>query len=214
MTKTLLFDTPLDERIHRPPARSLAALLAKTPITPNQVTLLSLVPAFLSSALFLQGNIRSGLLALFFFWLWAVLDHADGELARLTHSTSSFGQKLDDLCDHIASISIFCGIFFGLLPFWNAKDKLILQILFASGLALNIASVTLVTMAKRNSKKKHSTLDNLTGRDLFYLLILLALTAFFWGGTVWYSLVMGVFIGGLFVISTLFLLSWLKISRE
>lgn len=214
MTKALLFDTPLDERIHRPLARGLAALLAKTPLTPNQVTLLSLVPAFLSGAFFLRGSLGSGFLALFFFWLWAVLDHTDGELARLTHSTSSFGQKLDDLCDHIASILIFCGIFFGLLPFWNAKDRFILGMLFAAALLLNITSVTLVTMAKRNSQKKHSEIDNLTGRDLFYLLILLVLTAISWGGAVWYSLVMGVFIVGLFVISTLFLLSWLKISRE
>ena len=214
MTKTLLFDTPLDERIHRPPARVLAALLAKTPITPNQVTLLSLVPAFFSGVLFLHGSFQGGLLALFFFWLWAVLDHTDGELARLTNSTSSFGQKLDDLCDHIASISIFCGIFFGLLPFWNTKDKFILEIIFSAVLVLNIISLTLVTTAKRNSQKKHAALDNLTGRDLFYLLILFVLTAFFWGGPLWFSFVMGVFIVGLFLVSALFLLSWLKISQQ
>lgn len=226
-TESLLsFDTALDQRIHRPPARILAGALSKTSITPNQVTLATLIPAFLSSACFLRGNFAGSVWALFFFYLWAVLDHTDGELARITGTSSKFGETLDDLCDNIASIVMYCGIFFGLLPFWDAPDQKTLTFLFVSGVFSNLFTYLIILATKR--RKRHEALerkevsrtflmfqkmmDCFTGRELFYLLIFVVLTAFYRRDPFWLSFAMGSLIVGLFVTSVVFVAGWAKMT--
>ena len=213
----LSFDTWLDRHIHRPPAQLLAFLLSKTPMAPNQVTVLSLVPAFLCCAFFSLGGFWTSVLALFFFYAWAVLDHADGSLARLKKMTSDWGQKLDDLCDMAASTLVLCGVFWGLEPVWNAHDRAVMARWFYTGIFLNVFSGSLLVYAKRRvrhlaiEKKivrqsvlwKQKFLDKLTGRDTFYLFLLLVVFTQLEGPRWWplYPFTMAILLGGLLVVS-------------
>jgi phosphatidylglycerophosphate synthase len=211
----LTLDTELDRKIHRPVARRLAQALSSTPITPNHLTLLTVPPAACSGFFYLTGRWAWSVAGLVFFYIWAVLDHADGELARITGRVSHFGRLLDDFCDHISSGLILAGMFFGLLPFWNVRDEHILMLLFIIGFTSQHVGHFFMTMLKRKVRQKaaeeekisdcfykgQKRLDFMSGRDLFYFLALLVTGAFFFHNTYWYSFTMGFLITGLFVMT-------------
>jgi phosphatidylglycerophosphate synthase len=107
MTTPLLIpiEPPWDQRL----ARAVARLLTATPITPNQITTLSLGIGLLAALLYAQGGWAVHVGATCFvlsFWL----DHADGELARLTGRTTSFGHYYDLAAGGAVLVLLFVGI--------------------------------------------------------------------------------------------------------
>lgn len=101
----------VDERIHRPLARRVVALLLHTPITPNQVTLLS-------GLVGVSGGVVTGLAtdwpagrllggALLF--AAVVLDCCDGQLARARKISSTYGAILDGIADYAVGIALGVG---------------------------------------------------------------------------------------------------------
>ena len=97
----------LNRRISRP----LSRLLAKTPATPNQVSLLSFAIALGSLGLFLAGyNIWAGVAA----QLSSIVDGADGDLARLKNMSTRFGGYFDAILDRYADVAILGG-----LAYWS-----------------------------------------------------------------------------------------------
>lgn len=87
MKTEVAYDQRLAARLARP--------LARTPLTPNMVTTGSLLMGLIAAGLFASGErvlvAAGGLL----FMLACLSDHVDGELARLTGRTSSFGHYYD-----------------------------------------------------------------------------------------------------------------------
>lgn len=73
-------------------------------VTPNQVTLLSLLSILLFSLCILFNNIT---LAVFLFLLYSVSDCVDGVLARYKKLSSDFGAIWDPLVDRYNSIIIY-----------------------------------------------------------------------------------------------------------
>jgi phosphatidylglycerophosphate synthase len=89
--------------------------VARTGVTPNQVTTASLAMGLLAALLYAQGAPAAHLGALCFvvaFWL----DHADGELARLTGRTSAGGHYYDIAAGGTVLVALFIGIGAGLRP--------------------------------------------------------------------------------------------------
>lgn len=74
------------------PALIVTRWCAANRITPNQVTLLSAVFAVLAFWLFWYGNFILGMI---FAWMMTFLDTVDGKLARVTLTSSSFGNIFD-----------------------------------------------------------------------------------------------------------------------
>lgn len=189
-------DTALDRLIHRPPARFLSRLLAQTPVRPNHVTLFTLVPALISAYFFYEGDVSGTLAGLLFFYGWAVMDHTDGELARFTGQSSAFGQKLDDGCDDVADTLIHAGIFMGLVVRTHVTPLGFWVFLVSAALLVNAAACKLLLRAKRKRRAETAAknevgdsflesqriLDQLSGRDLFYVLILVVLAGYLAGG--------------------------------
>jgi len=101
---------PWDQRL----ARLLVRSLAGTPVRPNHITTLSLVLAFGAGALYARGEAVAANWAAVLFVLARFLDHADGELARLTGRTSRFGHYYDFAVGALSSAALFIGIGFGL----------------------------------------------------------------------------------------------------
>jgi len=79
----------LPAMLHAPVEKVLAWFLAATRITPNGITLLTTVLAWLATGLFVQGLVKWGLL---FALIVGVLDGVDGKLARLRLEFSKFGE--------------------------------------------------------------------------------------------------------------------------
>ena len=96
------------EWIARPPAAVVVYVLARTPITPNQVTFLSAVVAAAAAAMLAAWPGYVGLVAAAaVFELSFVLDCADGMLARLRKIASPLGHLLDFLMDELKAMFIF-----------------------------------------------------------------------------------------------------------
>ncbi|MDH3474805.1 MAG: CDP-alcohol phosphatidyltransferase family protein [Rhodospirillales bacterium] len=101
---------PFDQRL----ARLLVRPLAATPVTPNQITALSLLLGLLGAWLFARGGSAIHWGALLFV-LATFIDHADGELARMTGRTSRFGHVFDHLTGGTIHVMLFIGIGVGLM---------------------------------------------------------------------------------------------------
>src|SRR5689334_8861443 len=96
------------EYVARPPAAVVVWALAKTPITPNQVTFLSAVVAAGAAAMFaLLPGYGWLLAAAAVFELSFVLDCVDGMLARLRKIASPLGHLLDFLMDELKAMFIY-----------------------------------------------------------------------------------------------------------
>ncbi len=80
------------------PAFQVVRACAALGITPNQVTLASLVLVFLALWWFAQGAYLPGLLAA---WVMTFLDTVDGKLARVTLTSTPFGNAFDHAIDLI-----------------------------------------------------------------------------------------------------------------
>lgn len=74
------------------PAAAAVRICARWRISPNSVTLLSLALVILAAWLFQRGEFAAGLVA---GWLMTFLDTVDGKLARVTVTSSRFGDILD-----------------------------------------------------------------------------------------------------------------------
>ena len=80
------------------PARWVTRLCADAGITPNQVTSASLLLVFAAMALFWTGHCGWGLAAA---WVMTFLDTVDGKLARVTLTSSRWGNVFDHSIDLI-----------------------------------------------------------------------------------------------------------------
>ena len=91
----------------------IGVLFSKIPISANQWTLLSLVPAFIALYYLVQEQF---LLAGAFFIVSSFLDLVDGSVARVTGTTSKFGAYLDTIIDRYVEAIIVFGLLFVALP--------------------------------------------------------------------------------------------------
>lgn len=108
----------LNHYLYHPLAWQLARRLARTPITPNMVSVLGACFVIAAAVVYLQpawlGRIGLGLgwpwaalLGMTLHMTWHVVDGADGDLARLTGRTSPIGEMVDGLCDYLSHVVIY-----------------------------------------------------------------------------------------------------------
>ena len=91
-----VYDGYISKHINRRLSEPIARLLAKSSVTPNQMTWAAFGVALLAFISFIFGqNIVAGLLV----QLSSIVDGIDGSLARLKGMTSEFGGFLDSVLD-------------------------------------------------------------------------------------------------------------------
>jgi phosphatidylglycerophosphate synthase len=96
------------EWIARPPAAVVVWALAKTPVTPNQVTFLSAIVCALACAILVLLPGHGWLIAAAAIYEFSfVLDCADGQLARHRKIASALGHQLDFLMDELKAMMVF-----------------------------------------------------------------------------------------------------------
>lgn len=133
---------PLDGRI----AFRLARPLAATPVTPNQVTTVGLLVGLAAAGCYAQGGAAVHLGGALYATAM-LIDHVDGELARLTGQGTPFGQTYDRLVDLVVKIAVFLGIGVGFRegPLGSAGPLL--------GLAAGTAFVAIFTLRSRLAER-------------------------------------------------------------
>ena len=100
---------PWDQRA----ARILVRPLLATPVTPNQVTVMTLVVAWAGAALLATGETAHANWGAGLFALARFLDHFDGELARQKNMTSRTGYFLDYISGALSYGALFVGLGIG-----------------------------------------------------------------------------------------------------
>ena len=85
----------------------IVKLIARTPITPNTLTVCSLLITVIAAFLIVQGYF---LIAGFVVLFAGLFDILDGALARSTNRVTKFGGALDSTLDRLAEASIFIGL--------------------------------------------------------------------------------------------------------
>ena len=103
----------LNHKLYHPLAWQLARLLARTPVTPNQVSVFggaTVVCAGIAYASPLWGGEAwpfSAALGMALHMAWHVIDGADGDLARMTGRNSPYGEMIDGLCDYSSHVVLY-----------------------------------------------------------------------------------------------------------
>jgi len=98
-------EDPVNLWLHRPLAYAFVALIYRTPLTPNQVTLLSVLVGLAAGACFLEGSHERMVLGGVLLWTSAILDGADGILARAKRMFSELGRALDGTADAVVGVT-------------------------------------------------------------------------------------------------------------
>ena len=103
-------DGPVSRYLNRPLSIRISRRLVKYPITPNQISLFSILCSMLGAGLFAFGGypglLLGGLLAQFA----SVIDGCDGEVARLKFQGSDYGGWFDAVLDRYADAFLLFGL--------------------------------------------------------------------------------------------------------
>ena len=101
------YDGIVSQYLNRRFSRPMARLVAKTPVTPNQVSVVSFLIALASMGLFLGGyNLWAGLAA----QLSSIVDGVDGDVARIKDMVTRFGGFFDAVLDRYSDVAIIGGL--------------------------------------------------------------------------------------------------------
>ncbi len=125
---------PWDQRL----ANIMVRPLARTPITPNQLTIVTLLLALAAAALFAVGDETAANWAAGLFILARFMDHFDGELARMTGKTSRLGYYLDYVVGALSYGGLFLGIGIGARETFLGEWAIILGMAAAGSAVLSM----------------------------------------------------------------------------
>lgn len=98
----------LNYHVYHPLAWRLAVGLARTPLTPNLVSVIG--AGFVVAAAIVYAQPwwpASALLGMMLHMGWHVVDGADGDLARITGKASPIGEMVDGICDYSGHIILY-----------------------------------------------------------------------------------------------------------
>ena len=84
--------------------------LAKTPINPNQFTVIVLFIGVLSTMFITSPYYPLYILGLILYKMTSILDGCDGELAKLKYRGSKLGEWMDTICDNLTTLLFLIGI--------------------------------------------------------------------------------------------------------
>ncbi len=135
------------EHIARPPAAVFVWMVKATPITPNQVTFLSVGLAAVACAMFaaLPGYVWL-VAAAAVFELSFVLDCADGQLARLRKMASPLGHLLDFLMDELKAMLLLGCV---TVRLWRESGDTDLLLVGLAALFCLAAGISLTSFTRR-----------------------------------------------------------------
>ena len=167
----------VDRHLNRPLGRWLSRLLVHTPVSPNQVFLVSILIGIASGWWFAEGEPSAAIVGACLLQLSAIIDCVDGDLARVLFKESRLGRWLDLAGDQFVHLAVFGGIPLGLYRRGLPAPWAILGASCVVGLVLSFAAVVrgLKTARDRSASRLQRFIDATTNRDFSVLLLGLAM---------------------------------------
>lgn len=144
-------DGPVARYINRPISTAVSRQLVKTAITPNQISVGTLVIGLVAAGFAAAGGYVPFLVSAILFQIASILDGSDGEVAKLTFQSSLRGEWIDTVCDNTSYVAYLGGLIVGvtradLSPFY----------LWTGVLGLVSASLSMVNIWYYLLKRKQS----------------------------------------------------------
>ena len=181
-------DSPIIDRyIIRKISGFISGFLSRTPVTPNQVTIISLIFGIASAAFFSHGKHTYTIIAGVLYFVSTVFDQCDGEVARLKQMETEFGRKLDIIVDAIVNAVIVIGITIAVYTKIGSVLVIIAGFFAMTGITI---SLLLATYFSHDSKKNtgiKKMLDKLNNKDFFYIIMILSVI---FNQMIWFLLIM------------------------
>lgn len=189
-------DGQVDTYFNRKLSRSITRWLLRTPLSPNQITVLSCVVGLLGALCFFPGGYWGPLIGALLLQFSVVLDCCDGEVARIKFLESPLGDWLDIGCDTVVSIAIFLGLGVAVWRDGTTDHALALAGILAVGGVLAFPFVTLAEKTEEAGNRRggwedgliKKLLASLTTRDFSVLIVVSALVGrlgwFLWGAAI------------------------------
>ena len=170
---------------------ALTRQLVKTSVTPNVMTVTSVVIGLVSAPFFLSAEPLWQVVGALILLTHSILDGCDGEIARLKFLQSRRGAVLDYWGDNVVHVAVFGCLGIG----WSHAAGSVWP-LIAGAIAVAATLGSAVTMFRRTADDRTTAsesssarlLDALASRDFIYLL--LALAAF--GKAAWFILAVAI----------------------
>ena len=128
-------------RTNRRVSLRISRLLLDTPVTPNIVTVATLVWGLVAGWLLSRGQHATFVAGALFAWFASMLDGVDGELARAKFQSSAFGHWLEMVCDYAFYIALFVGLGAGVQRIKGDPIWLLVGIGAAVGVVVSFAAV-------------------------------------------------------------------------
>ena len=159
-----------------PAGGPLSKLLVHTSITPNAVTLASIVIGLVAAWFFAIGTYAAVALAAVLFQLSTIVDCVDGDLARVLFKESPFGKWLDLGGDQVVHVAVFAAIAVGLVRSGQSPYGVWLGVSAVLGALLSFAVVVqgLRRPANHPNGLLSKLIDSATNRDFSVLILILA----------------------------------------
>jgi hypothetical protein len=102
-----------DLYFYRPLAFLLVKAIYSTSLTPNQLTVISMILGVFGGICYAFGTHSAFMLGAILYLLYNVVDCSDGQLARLKKNGTTIGRILDGVADYVVSVALYLGIGFG-----------------------------------------------------------------------------------------------------
>ncbi len=103
-------DGPVSRRLNRPLSVAMSRRLARTPVTPNQISILSFLLSMIAAWLFTRYGYPALAAGAVLAQFASVLDGCDGEVARLKFLETSYGGWFDAVLDRYADAFLLFGL--------------------------------------------------------------------------------------------------------
>lgn len=139
--KPLDVEEPVDVWLHRPAGYVIARLVKSTPITPNQITVASMVMGLTAGATMAATFPHHQIVAAACIFLSAALDCADGMLARMRRSFSEIGRMLDGVADLVSLVFALTGGVWFLCLRWAAEPRRLAVVLVIAAVTIQSSRV-------------------------------------------------------------------------
>ena len=183
-------DSPIIDRyIIRKISGFITGLLVKTSVTPNQVTIISLILGIASAAFFSHGAHTYTIIAGLFYFISTVFDQCDGEVARYKQMTSDFGKTFDIIVDSIVNATITIGITIAIYKTNGSGLSIMAGLLAMTGIVISLLLTTYFSHENNNNTGTKEMLDRLNNKDFFYIIMLASVI---FNQMIWFLLIMAI----------------------
>jgi len=183
-------DSPIIDRyIIRKISGFISGLLVRTPVTPNQVTIISLILGIVSAVFFSHGAHTCTIIAGVFYFISTVFDQCDGEVARFKHMESDFGRIFDIIVDSIVNAAIVIGITIAIYKTNGSGLTIVTGLLAMIGIVISLLLTTYFSSESKKDTVAKEMLDKLNNKDFFYIIMLASVI---FNQMIWFLLIMAI----------------------